>query len=47
MPILGLLQGDGEADMRDNFERLLADGYRTVKVKVGFDVDERLRGCWR
>jgi hypothetical protein len=39
VPILGLLQGDGEADIRDNFERLLADGYRTVKVKVGFDVD--------
>ena len=43
VPILGLLQGNGEADMRDNFERLLADGYRTVKVKVGFDVDEDSR----
>ena len=38
VPILGLLQGDGEAELRDNFERLLAGGYRTVKVKVGFDV---------
>ena len=38
VPILGLLQGDGEAELRDNFERLLAAGYRTVKVKVGFDV---------
>jgi L-alanine-DL-glutamate epimerase-like enolase superfamily enzyme len=39
VPILGLLQGDGEAMLADAFERLLADGYRTVKVKVGFDVD--------
>jgi L-alanine-DL-glutamate epimerase-like enolase superfamily enzyme len=43
VPILGLLQGDGEADVRDNFERLWADGYRTVKVKVGFDVDDDLQ----
>ena len=38
MPILGLLQGDGESELADAFARLLADGYRTVKVKVGFDV---------
>jgi L-alanine-DL-glutamate epimerase-like enolase superfamily enzyme len=43
VPIVGLLQGDGEADLRDNFERLLADGYRTVKVKVGFDVEDDAR----
>jgi L-alanine-DL-glutamate epimerase-like enolase superfamily enzyme len=43
VPILGLLQGDGEADVRDSFERLLADGYRTVKVKVGFAVDDDSR----
>ncbi len=42
VPILGLLQGDGEAMIADAFERLLADGYRTVKVKVGFDVDDDL-----
>ena len=44
VPILGLLQGDDEAKLRDDFDRLLAAGYRTVKVKVGFDVgaDARL-----
>jgi L-alanine-DL-glutamate epimerase-like enolase superfamily enzyme len=39
VPMLALLQGNDEAELRDNFERLFADGYRTVKVKVGFDVD--------
>jgi L-alanine-DL-glutamate epimerase-like enolase superfamily enzyme len=43
VPILGLLQGDGEADLRDNFERLVAEGYRTVKVKVGFDLADDAR----
>ena len=43
VPILGLLQGDGEGELRDAFERLLADGYRTVKVKIGFDVEDDLR----
>jgi len=43
VPILGLLQGDGEAQLADAFERLRTDGYRTVKVKVGFDVDADLR----
>ena len=43
VPILGLLQGDGEAQLRDAFERLRADGYRTVKIKVGFDVEADLR----
>ncbi|MEP7062546.1 MAG: enolase C-terminal domain-like protein [Betaproteobacteria bacterium] len=38
VPILGLLQGDGEGALADAFARLHADGYRTVKVKVGFDV---------
>lgn len=37
VPILGLLQGADEAELRDAFERLQSDGYRTVKVKVGFD----------
>jgi L-Ala-D/L-Glu epimerase len=36
--ILGLLQGADEAELRDHFARLVADGYRTIKVKVGFDV---------
>ncbi|MGE5172021.1 MAG: mandelate racemase/muconate lactonizing enzyme family protein [Rudaea sp.] len=38
VPILGLLQGDDVAELRERFEALLAQGYRTVKVKVGFDV---------
>lgn len=38
VPILGLLQGGNRAELRENFARLLADGYRTVKVKIGFDV---------
>ena len=38
VPILGLLQGDDAAELAVNFDRLLANGYRTVKVKVGFDV---------
>jgi L-alanine-DL-glutamate epimerase-like enolase superfamily enzyme len=39
VPILGLLQGDDERALDAAFARLLAEGYRTVKVKVGFDVD--------
>ncbi|MEO9135389.1 MAG: enolase C-terminal domain-like protein [Casimicrobiaceae bacterium] len=38
VPILGLLQGRGEAELGDNFERLRAEGYGTIKVKVGFDL---------
>jgi L-alanine-DL-glutamate epimerase-like enolase superfamily enzyme len=38
VPILGLLQGEDKAELTANFERLLAEGYRTVKVKIGFDV---------
>ena len=43
VPILGLLQGDDEAQLADAFERLRTSGYRTVKVKVGFDVEADLR----
>ena len=43
VPILGLLQGDDAVELAAAFERLLADGYKTVKVKVGFDVDGDLR----
>ena len=38
VPILGLLGATGEEAMRDELERLLAAGYRTIKVKIGFDV---------
>ena len=37
VPILGLLQGDSEAQLRVAADALLAQGYRTLKVKVGFD----------
>jgi L-alanine-DL-glutamate epimerase-like enolase superfamily enzyme len=43
VPILGLLQGTDAAEIRDAFDRLQADGYRTLKVKIGFDVDDDLR----
>lgn len=38
VPILGLLQGEDAAELTGNFDRLLAEGYRTVKVKIGFGV---------
>ena len=37
VPILGLLGSEGEAAMQRDLERLLAEGYRTLKVKVGTD----------
>lgn len=37
VPILGLLQGDTPERLAAEAEALLAQGYRTLKVKVGFD----------
>ena len=37
VPILGLLNAVGEEAMSSQLERLLAAGYRTIKVKVGTD----------
>jgi L-Ala-D/L-Glu epimerase len=37
VPILGLLQGETAEQMRQEADRLVAQGYGTVKVKVGFD----------
>jgi L-alanine-DL-glutamate epimerase-like enolase superfamily enzyme len=37
VPILGLLQGESAAGMQREADRLVEAGYRTVKVKVGFD----------
>ncbi len=37
VPILGLLQADTPAQVAAETETLLARGYRTLKVKVGFD----------
>jgi L-alanine-DL-glutamate epimerase-like enolase superfamily enzyme len=42
VPILGLLQGDDAVELRERFDTLLAQGYRSVKVKVGFDVAQDL-----
>jgi L-Ala-D/L-Glu epimerase len=38
VPLVGLLQANNEDAMRIEFDRLLDAGYRTLKVKVGFDV---------
>ncbi|MEO9161074.1 MAG: hypothetical protein ABI349_01515, partial [Casimicrobiaceae bacterium] len=35
VPILGLLQGEDEAELSEAFARLHAEGCRTIKVKVG------------
>ena len=43
VPILALLQGSDRAEMEDDFARILADGCRTIKLKVGFDVVRDLR----
>ena len=37
IPLLGLLQAKDEEAMRPEVDALLAAGYRTLKVKVGFD----------
>jgi L-Ala-D/L-Glu epimerase len=42
VPLLGLLQGDDGAELADEIARLLEAGYRTFKVKIGFDVDADL-----
>lgn len=44
VPLLALLNADNAESTRDEFERLLADGYRTIKVKVGLcGSDDRAR----
>jgi L-alanine-DL-glutamate epimerase-like enolase superfamily enzyme len=43
VPLVGLLNAKDPTDepaMRDEFERLLGAGFRTIKVKVGFAVDD-------
>lgn len=39
VPILGLLHATEASAVAAEFEALLAAGYRTIKVKVGFDVE--------
>jgi L-alanine-DL-glutamate epimerase-like enolase superfamily enzyme len=41
--VLGLLQGDDDARLAAELARLRAEGYDTVKVKVGFDPDADAR----
>ena len=40
VPILGLLQGRDDAEIAENFDRITSAGHRTVKIKVGFAVDD-------
>ena len=42
VPILAIVNASGEDAVREEFERLYAAGYRTFKVKVGFDVRKDL-----
>jgi o-succinylbenzoate synthase len=37
VPLLGLLNGEGDEEIAREFEQLLAAGFGTIKVKVGFD----------
>ena len=39
VPLLGLLNAEREADIETEVEALLAAGFRTLKVKVGFDAE--------
>ena len=43
VPLLGLLHATEAAAIAAEFEILLAAGYRTIKVKVGFDVERDSR----
>ncbi len=43
VPLLGLVNGTGAADLEVEIARLLSDGFRTLKVKVGFDVERDAR----
>lgn len=40
VPLVGLLNAKDEASMHAEVSRLLDAGYRTIKVKIGFDVDK-------
>ena len=43
VPLVGLLHASEEDAMHAEFQQLLAAGYRTIKVKVGFDARRDLR----
>lgn len=42
VPLLSLIHGENEADLEEEIESELSKGYRTFKVKVGFEVDKDL-----
>lgn len=42
VPLLAGINAGGEDTVREEFERLYGEGYRTFKVKVGFDVEKDL-----
>jgi L-alanine-DL-glutamate epimerase-like enolase superfamily enzyme len=42
VPLLAGINASGEEAVREEFERLYREGYRTFKVKVGFDVEKDL-----
>ena len=42
VPLLAGINATGEDAVREEFERLYAEGYRTFKVKVGFEVGKDL-----
>jgi o-succinylbenzoate synthase len=39
VPVLGLVKAERAADIETDVEGLLASGFRTIKVKVGFDAE--------
>jgi L-alanine-DL-glutamate epimerase-like enolase superfamily enzyme len=43
VPLLGLVGGSAAAELQAEVGRLLADGFRTLKVKVGFDPEQDAR----
>lgn len=43
IPLLVPVSGQTKAEIADEVERLLASGYRTFKIKVGWNVDDDLR----
>ena len=43
VPLLGLLGGEHDEDIAREFEQLLAAGFGTIKVKVGFDASADAR----
>ncbi len=43
VPLVGLLNAKNEESMHTEFEQLLQAGYRTIKVKVGFDLDKDIK----